>query len=63
MFSTSLIEIIQIPSRVIIFYEFGHFVPQIFTNGRGHAKDANPTWMGDSIGMWEGDTLVVDTVV
>jgi hypothetical protein len=55
-------EIMQIPGRVILFYEFGHFVRQVFTDGRGHAKDAAPTWMGDSIGKWEADTLVIDTV-
>jgi hypothetical protein len=55
-------EIIQTPGRVILFYEFDHFVRQIFTDGRGHAKDAAPTWMGESIGRWEGDTLVVDTI-
>ena len=55
-------EIIQVPGRVILYYEFGHFVRQIFTDGRGHAKEANPTWMGDSIGKWEGATLVVDTI-
>jgi hypothetical protein len=55
-------EIIQIPGRVILFYEFGHFVRQIFTDGRGHAKDAAPTWMGDSIGKWEGETLIIDTI-
>jgi hypothetical protein len=35
---------------------------QIFLDGRGHPKDPNPTWIGDSVGHWEGDTLVVDTV-
>ena len=44
-----------------MFFEYGHFVRQIFTDGREHVKDANPTWMGDSIGKWEGDTLVVDS--
>jgi hypothetical protein len=34
---------------------------QIFLDGRGHPKDGDPTWMGHSIGRWEGDTLVVDT--
>ena len=34
---------------------------QIFLDGRDHSKDADPTWMGYSIGKWEGDTLVVDT--
>jgi hypothetical protein len=35
---------------------------QVFLDGRGHPKDADPNWMGHSIGRWEGDTLVVDTV-
>jgi hypothetical protein len=35
---------------------------QIYLDGRGHPKDFFPTWTGHSIGHWEGDTLVVDTV-
>lgn len=35
---------------------------QVFLDGRGHPKDVNPTWQGHSVGHWEGDTLVVDTV-
>ena len=35
---------------------------QIFVDGRGHPDDWNPTWLGHSIGSWDGDTLVVDTV-
>ncbi len=54
-------EIIQIPGRVIMFFEFNHFVRQIYMDGRGHDKNVAPLWMGDSIGKWEGDTLVVDT--
>jgi hypothetical protein len=54
-------EIIQIPGRVLIIYEFNHFVRQIYMDGRGHDKNVAPLWMGDSIGKWEGDTLVVDT--
>jgi hypothetical protein len=34
----------------------------IFLDGRGHPQELNPTWLGHSIGHWEGDTLVVDTV-
>ena len=56
------LEIMQIPGRVIMFFEYDHFVRQIFTDGRQHPKDLIPSWMGDSIGTWEGDTLVVDTV-
>jgi hypothetical protein len=35
---------------------------QIYLDGRGHPKDFFPTWTGHSVGHWEGDTLVVDTV-
>ena len=54
-------EIIQVPGRVIMIFEFDHHVRQIYTDGRGHNKDLPPLWMGDSIGKWDGDTLVVDT--
>ena len=37
-----------------------HF--QIFLDGRKHPEDPDPTWYGHSIGTWEGDTLVIDTV-
>ena len=35
---------------------------QIFLDGRPHPKVWNPAWQGHSIGKWDGDTLVVDTV-
>ena len=34
----------------------------IYMDGRKHPEDPIPTWLGHSIGRWEGDTLVVDTV-
>jgi hypothetical protein len=55
------LEIIHTPGRVLMLFEYGHVIRQIFTDGRGHMKDAEPTWMGDSIGYWEGNTLVTDT--
>jgi len=42
-------------------FEFDHLFREIYTDGRGHSTTVGPTWMGDSIGKWEGDTLVVDT--
>ena len=39
-----------------------HSYRQIFLDGRKHPEDPNPTWYGHSIGRWEGDTLVVDSV-
>jgi hypothetical protein len=54
-------QIFQLPDRVVFLYEGGaHVWREIFTDGRPHAKDPNPTFLGDSIGHWEGDTLVVD---
>ena len=35
---------------------------QIFMDGRKHPADTSPTWQGYSVGKWEGDTLVIDTV-
>jgi hypothetical protein len=39
-----------------------HSYRQIFMDGRKHPEDPDPTWYGHSIGWWEGDTLVIDTV-
>ena len=39
-----------------------HSFRQIFMDGREHPEDPDPTWYGHSIGRWEGDTLVIDTV-
>lgn len=55
-------EIIQAPGRVLMYFEFGNHLRQIYTDGRGHPPDPMPTYMGHSIGKWEGDTLVVDTI-
>jgi hypothetical protein len=56
------VEIANIPGRVLMLFEYDHFVRNIYTDGREHPKDLNPSWMGDSTGKWDGDTLVVDTV-
>jgi hypothetical protein len=55
-------EIVQTRNRVIMIFEYQSLVRQIFTDGRGHPKDLEPTYMGNAIGKFEGDTLVVDTV-
>jgi hypothetical protein len=55
-------EIIELPGRVLMIFEYDHLIRQIYTDGRPHRSDLAPTWMGDSIGRWEGDTLVVETV-
>lgn len=55
-------RIVQTPGLVVILYEETSTIPrQIFMDGRELPKDPNPTWLGYSVGRWEGDTLVVDT--
>src|SRR5262245_20168130 len=53
---------IHAPGQMIILYEYMHFFRVIPTDGRPHRKDEEPTWMGQSIGKWEEDTFVIDTV-
>jgi hypothetical protein len=55
-------EIIQIPGRVLMFFELGHVWRTIWTDGRALPKDPAPTWLGYSVGKWDGDTFVVDTI-
>jgi hypothetical protein len=56
-------KIVQAPGVVYFLYEFNHFVREIYTNeGREHPKDLDPTWMGNSAGWWEGNTLVIDSI-
>jgi hypothetical protein len=56
-------QIMQLADRIVFIYEGGaHVWRIIWMDGRAHPKDPDPTWLGDSIGHWEGDTLVVDAV-
>jgi hypothetical protein len=60
-------EIIQLPDRIIEIFEGGSHVWRIiYMDGRPHPSADElkqfPTWLGHSIGRWEGDTLLIDTV-
>jgi hypothetical protein len=56
-------EFIQQKDRIVIIFEGGgHVWREIHMDGREHPKDVNPTYFGHSVGHWEGDTLVIDTV-
>jgi hypothetical protein len=55
-------EIVQIPGRVFMFFEEGHIWRTIWADGRPLPKDPDPSWLGYSVGHWEGDTFVVDTI-
>jgi len=55
--------IVQTPKLIVIVYEGGaHIWRKIFMDGRAHDPNVVDTWLGDSIGRWDGETLVVDTV-
>ncbi len=56
------LQILQAPGEVVMLFEYDSMRHQIFTDGRAHDTSLGPTWMGDSIGQWRGDTLVVDTI-
>jgi hypothetical protein len=57
------LEFLFTPGRVTILGESdGNRLRRIYTDGRGHPADPDPTFHGHSIGHWENDTLVVDTV-
>jgi hypothetical protein len=54
-------KILQSPDEVVILYEAYTTFRQVFTDGRPLPQDQQPSWMGYSVGKWEGDTLVVET--
>ena len=55
-------EFLFTPGRVTINQEAWMQTRTIWTDGRAHPEDPDPTFMGHSIGRWEGDTLVVETI-
>jgi hypothetical protein len=56
------LEFIQNSSKLAILFEQNNMFHVVPTDGRGHPKDLEATWMGNSVGHWEGDTLVIDTI-
>ena len=55
-------QIVQMPGQVILLYEAHHAFRIVPTDGRPHPEDAEPSYLGDSVGHWEGDTLVLDVI-
>ena len=55
-------ELVHSAHHLAILYGYPGTFRTIPTDGGPHPADPDPTWMGDSIGHWEGDTLVVDSV-
>jgi hypothetical protein len=57
----NLLQIVQGPGYVALLHEIDHSTRVIPTDGRPHVPQNIRLWQGDSVGHWEGDTLVVDT--
>jgi hypothetical protein len=56
-------KFVQTPNEIFILDEGDiHTFRIVYLNNRPHPAEVNPTWYGDSIGRWDGDTLVVDTI-
>jgi carboxypeptidase family protein len=53
---------VQTQSLLVVLFEDTGGFRQIFLDGRPHPADPDPSWVGHSIGKWDGDTLVVDTI-
>ncbi len=56
------LQFLEAPDQIVILREASGMPRRIYIDGRGHPDDLEPSWMGHSIGHWDGDTLVVDTV-
>ncbi len=54
-------KMVQAPGEIVVIPGNGDPARQIFTDGRSLPKDPVPSWMGSSVGRWDGDTLVVET--
>ena len=55
-------KIVQTPGVTFMLYERDTTYRQVYTDGRKLPEDPQPSWLGYSVGKWEGETLVVDTI-
>jgi len=54
-------ELVQFPDVVLMLFDHDHAVRRIYIDGRPLPRDVKPTWMGYSVGKYDGDALVVET--
>jgi hypothetical protein len=54
-------EFVQLPGRVVQFFEFDHTYRTIWTDGRALPDEPDPRWLGYAVGRWDGETLVVES--
>jgi len=56
------IQIMQNSKYVALLFEQNTWFHVVYIDGRDHPKNVDPTWFGHSIGKWDGDTLIIDTL-
>jgi hypothetical protein len=56
------IQLVQAPKHLVVAHEYLNLSRIIPTDGRPHPADPDPSWMGNPVARWEGDTLVVDSI-
>ena len=61
IFRDMTVAVLQQPDQITLLYDYDHEVRRVRMN-RQHPASVTPTWYGDSVGRFEGDTLVIDTV-
>jgi hypothetical protein len=61
IFTNSAVQLLQQPDKITMLYDEDHEVRRVRMNGP-HPAQLTPSWYGDSVGHYEGDTLVIDTV-
>jgi hypothetical protein len=62
LFYTDPVEFFNAPGRLLMFFQGQRVIREVWTDGRGLPKDPDPRWLGYSVGKWEGDTFVIDTI-
>jgi len=55
-------KFVQTPALLMMLFEDVPGFRQVFLDGRSHPPEVNPTWLGHSVGRWEADTLIIDTI-
>jgi hypothetical protein len=55
-------QIIHLPKMVVVIYEYPNAVRFVPLDGRPLPIDPDPAWMGNAVGRWDGDTLVIDAI-
>jgi len=61
VFSSGATQLLQEPDKISILYNYDHQVRHVRLN-QSHPTQVTPSWYGDSVGHYEGDTLIIDTV-